>query len=93
MPAEVSGVIAALFKQHVLREEQGRHIGLSKRDGNLEAAITSHLGNTLVVLQHSSFTQSLDPLLESSEPNNLPRCRVGNAPLEDKTNCYFKNYY
>lgn len=88
MPAEVSGVIAALFKQHMLREEQGRHVGLSKCDGNLEAVITSHLRNTLVVLQHSSFTQSLDPLLESSEPNH--HAGWENAPLEDKTNCYFK---
>lgn len=30
MPTEVSGVIAALFKQHMLHEEQDKQIGLSK---------------------------------------------------------------
>lgn len=40
MPTKVSGVIAAFFKQHMLHEEQGRQIGLSKCDGKLETVIT-----------------------------------------------------
>lgn len=53
VPAQVSGVIAAFYKQHMLHEEQGRQIGLSKCDGKLETVITypprEHLGSVATV--------------------------------------------
>lgn len=53
MPIKVTGVTAALFKQHMLHEGQGRQIGLSKCDGKLETVVTyppqEHLGSVAVL--------------------------------------------
>ena len=62
MPTKVSGVTAALFKQHMLHEEQGRQIGFSKCDGKLETVITypprEHLGSVATFLFYTELGSS-----------------------------------